>query len=388
MPVRPVEKGKRPRHRTVLTQISLAGFKTIRRLEAFLPQSMNVLIGGNGAGKSNFISFFRLMQWMLTPPGQLREQVANNGGASAFLHDGPGLTREITADLRIQTQGEIGEYSFRLFHAADDTFRFAEEKLRYTRSVLPGEWQVLEPGVAEAELNKRVEAGDDGARIISSLIRACVVYQFHNTSATSRMKQRWGVDDGRYLKEDAANLAPFLLRLRDHEPVSYGRIVGAIRQVVPFFSDFVLEPVGNSVLLQWREVGSDVVFSAYQGADGMLRFFALTALLLQPTQDLPDILILDEPELGLHPHACELIGSLLKSVSRNRQVFLATQSTLLVDQFCPEDIVVVNRSGRESEFKRLDPAELKDWLREFEGGRGYSLSELWEKNVLGGGPAA
>jgi predicted ATPase len=248
-------------------------------------------------------------------------------------------------------------------------------------------WTILEPGVAEANINVSAEKGEPTARAIRGLLRQCIVYQFHNTSTTARIKQRWNKDDGRFLKEDGGNLGPFLLRLKESAQVSYSRIVGTIRQAVPFFSDFVLEPINGSLLLQWREIGCDMVFSSYQAADGMLRFFALVALLLQPEEDIPYVLIIDEPELGLHPQAIELVAGLLRSVSRKRQVFIATQSTLFVDQFRPDDIVVVNRINRVTEMKRLEPSDLKDWLKDFEGGRGYSLSELWEKNVVGGGPS-
>jgi predicted ATPase len=371
-----------------LKELSVSGFKSIKRLDGFQPGPLNVLIGSNGAGKSNFISFFRFIGWMLTPPGQLQLYVGNNGGASAFLHDGPEVTQQIQAALKLETDRGLNEYVFRLFYAAGDTFRFADERYRFIDNHFEGvpNWTVLNPGVAEADLNSRGESGDITARTINRLIRRCIVHQFHNTSATARLKQRWNVDDSQWLKEDGANLAPFLLRLREQEPNAYQRIVATLRQLVPFFADFILQPVGNTVLLQWREVGSDVVFASYQGSDGMLRLIALLALLLQPEGDLPDVLLIDEPELGLHPQAVETVASLLKSVSLQKQVFVATQSPFMVDQFEPDDIVVVDRPRRESTFKRLTTAELKDWLADFEGGRAYSLSELWEKNVLGGSP--
>jgi predicted ATPase len=373
-----------------LTEFSVAGFKTIKRLDCFQPGPLNVLIGSNGAGKSNFISFFRFMSWMLTPPGQLQLHVANNGGASAFLHDGPEVTQQITASLKLETDRGINEYAFRLFYAAGDTFRFADERYRFVPANASGiaNWTVLNPGVAEADINYRGESGDVTARTINRLIRRCIVHQFHNTSATARLKQRWNVDDNQWLKEDGANLAPFLLRLRDREAKAYQRIVATLRQLAPFFADFVLEPVGNSVLLQWREVGTDVVFASYQASDGMLRLIALLALLLQPEGDLPDVLLIDEPELGLHPQAVEVIASILKTIALKRQVFLATQSPFMVDQFAPEDILVVDRPGRASSFRRLAMPDLKDWLEDYQGGRGYSLSELWEKNVLGGSPTS
>ena len=160
----------------------------------------------------------------------------------------------------------------------------------------------------------------------------------------------------------------------------YQRIVNTVRLILPFFSDFVLQPRHDHLLLNWRERNSDQVFSVSQASDGMLRVIALVTLLLQPERDLPDVLVLDEPELGLHPYAINIVGGLIRAVSTQVQVIVATQSTALVDCFDPEDIVVVEREGRTSTFRQIDVKSLEEWLED------YSLSELWEKNVLGGRP--
>ena len=221
---------------------------------------------------------------------------------------------------------------------------------------------------------------DTTAKVIRDLLRRIVVYQFHNTSSTARVKDKWRVEDNRWLKEDAGNLAPVLLRLRDDQGSYYQRIVDTIRLILPFFSDFELNPDHGSLLLQWRERDSDQVFDVAQSADGMLRAMALVTLLLQPEQDLPDVLIIDEPELGLHPYAINIVGGLIRSLATRIQVVVATQSAQLIDCFDPRDIVVVERDQRRSSFRRLNADDLSDWLQE------YSLSELWEKNVLGGRP--
>jgi predicted ATPase len=189
------------------------------------------------------------------------------------------------------------------------------------------------------------------------------------------------VNENRWLKEDAANLAPRLLRIREEWPPYYHRIVENLRLILPFFADFDLaEDRSGYVILQWRERDNDMVFSAPQAADGMLRCMALVTLLAQPEEELPSVLILDEPELGLHPYAISVVAGLLRSISRHVQVFIATQSTAFLDHFDPEDIVVLDRKGGETEFSRFEPDRLSSWLEE------YSLSELWEKNVLGGRP--
>ena len=197
------------------------------------------------------------------------------------------------------------------------------------------------------------------------------------------MRQAWNVDDGRWLKEDAGNLAAVLYRLKlNSESVPYyQRIVDTLRQSLPFFDDFEITPDNGQVLLGWRERGSDYVFGSHQASDGMLRFVALTTLLLLPAEDLPDLLILDEPELGLHPHAIATVAGLIKAASETIQIIVATQSASLLDAFEPQDVVVVERHGRASMFHRLNKEDLKDWMDR------YSLGELWDKNVLGGRPA-
>ena len=168
--------------------------------------------------------------------------------------------------------------------------------------------------------------------------------------------------------------------MKNNEPPYYQRIVETLRVILPFFADFEFEPEYSKLLLKWRERGTDQIFNSSQAADGMLRVMALLALLQQPEKDLPDVLFLDEPELGLHPFAIEVLAGLIHSVSKHVQVVVATQSVSLLDRFEPSDIVVTERNGRESTFHRLNASELADWREQ------YTLSELWEKNVLGGRP--
>lgn len=364
------------------TQLDLHGYKSIRHLTHFELGPMNVLIGANGAGKSNFISFFKMLNWMTPSPGNLQFYIGKAGRANSLLYDGAAVTPQITAALTFETEAGINEYSMGLYHAAPDTLIFADEKCRFSPRNLSGRaaWKSLGAGHPETRLMAAADAGDRTAKAILGLLKGCVVYQFHNTSETARIRQAWSVDDNRFLKEDAANLAPYLLRLRESQPPAYLRIVETIRQIAPFFADFVFEPIAGTVLLQWRELNTDLIFGPHQASDGSLRTMALVSLVLQPEADLPALIILDEPELGLHPFAINVIAGLLQSISNHTQVILATQSTTLVNYFYPEQIIVVDRPNRESTFKRLDAEALSDWLGE------YSIAELWEKNVIGGRP--
>lgn len=366
-----------------LTKLVLKGFASIKDTSLDFTD-LNVLIGANGAGKSNLINFFRMLSYMLSSPvGNLQGFVATAGGASALLHDGPKRTREIEAKLTLETNQGVNEYEFRLFHAAGDALIFADETCKFSGKGLPTKAVPQQLGIGQREAGLLARADDVSrktARTILSLLRQLVVYQFHDTSDNARIMARQKVSDGRYLKHDGCNLAPFLLRLKREKQEYYIRIVKTIRQIAPFFDDFVLEPNGLTVMLQWREVGSDMEFSADQASDGTLRAMMLVALLLQPKEGLPSLLILDEPELGLHPYAITIIGEMIQSVSHHCQVLIATQSPMLLDQFTADDVVVVERDGRRSDFRRLDEERLSEWLDE------YTLSELWNRNVLGGRP--
>ena len=365
----------------ILKKIKIKGYKSIQSLELEL-NKINILIGANGAGKSNLISFFKLLSWMIQSQGKLQLFIGQSGGANSLLFDGVAITPQLEAELNFETDSGQNDYYFRLFHAASDTLIFAEEKYRFSRSSVGylADWSSLDSGHKEAKIIDLSNQGDLTAKTLVSLLQNCKVYQFHNTSDTARIRQRWSIEDNRYLREDGANLASVLLRLKETEPKHYRIIVDTLTQITPFFDDFVLEPINNSVILQWTEKNTDIIFSSHQISDGTLRTMALVTLLLQPIFDIPDVLILDEPELGLHPYAINIIAGLIESISHEVQVILATQSTFLIDCFAPEDIIVVDRKQRASEFKRLDPEPLKDWLEE------YSLSELWNKNLFAGRP--
>ena len=364
-----------------LEQITIKGYKTIRCLADFRPGNLTVLIGPNGSGKSNFVSFFRMLGWAMGDPNGLADYVGKQGGASRLLHDGPEVTREIEAGLTIRTDVGENQYRFRLAYAAGDRLIFADEKYRYSSTDLPtvADWHETDPGGYSPQLLDHATQHTT-ARVIRDLLKRIIVYQFHNTSFTARMRGKWRATDNTWLKEDGANLAPFLLRLREEDGRCYERIVEALRIILPFFSDFELSESHGSLMLAWRERGSDEVFDASQASDGMLRVLALVTLLLQPSRNLPDVVILDEPELGLHPYAINIVGGLISSVSTQTQVIAATQSTSLVDCFEPQDLVVVERRDRDSTLRRLDPDMLEEWLED------YSLSEIWETNLVGGRP--
>ncbi len=366
-----------------IKKITIEGFKSIRHLELELRQ-LNVLIGANGVGKSNLVAFFRLVNFLES--GSLQLHIGEQGGANGILCYGAKITPQLSSTIDFETNGCIKRYHMRLIHAAGDTLVFADETIHYSKRGKKSEGSIIPLGAGHKE--SALIGQSDGkakmeATITAKLIRAMMgdwrVFQFHDTSAKAQVKQSTYIDDSYFLKANAGNLAPFLYRLREDKKEYYLRIIETIRLCAPYFDDFVLIPRDRNIMLNWRERNSDMLFGPHQLSDGTLRMMAIVTLLLQPT--LPSLIIIDEPELGLHPYAITVLAGLLKSASERSQLLVSTQSADLVDELEPKDIIVVDRKNGQSVFRRPDPAVLDEWLDE------YSMSELWEKNVLGGRPA-
>ncbi|MEI6556174.1 MAG: AAA family ATPase [Paludibacter sp.] len=362
-----------------LKSFTIKGYKSIKEIVHFEPKPINILIGPNGAGKSNFISFFKFLSWMLNSDGKLQEHVAYLGGANDILHDGADVTKNIDAEMAIQTKNGLNEYKFSLMFAKPDKLVFKEEKYRFSRINMgvDASWSSCGVGHDEAKLPG---VANPTATTILNLLRKLIVYQFHNTSDTAPMRLKWSASDGRWLKQNGENLGSFLYRIQQEERAYYTRIVKYIRQVLPFFDDFDFYEEFGQILLRWKEKGTNKVFNAGQASDGMLRTIALISLLAQNPKDLPAVLFLDEPELGLHPSAIDAVAGLIKAASEHCQVFIATQSISLVNNFELDDLVVIDRKGRSSEYSRPDTERLEEYLDEF------STGQIWEKNIIGGRP--
>ncbi|MEW9556083.1 AAA family ATPase [Nonomuraea sp. NPDC050783] len=353
-----------------LQSIVIRGYASIRSAEVRL-HDLNVLIGANGAGKSNFISALALLGRIVD--GELNLFVGQAGGASALLHRGDGSVPEIGLRLEFASS----EYEAKLIPAAGDELIFGYEEIE-----LRGERHVLGRGHRETRLLDEPDEEDlsSVAGHVVETLRGCRVFHFHDTSANAPVKQKGFASDNIALHPDGRNLAAVLLRLHQEDHAAYRRIVRTIQQVAPFFRDFVLVEENDRLRLRWRQEGSDVVFPADALSDGTLRFICLTTLLSLP--NLSSLVVLDEPELGLHPYAIVQLADMLRAASSTSQVLIATQSVTLMNQFKADDLIVVERAGGASAFNRLDPEGLAGWLAE------YSLGELWEKNLLGGRPQA
>lgn len=360
-----------------LDQITLKGFKSIRDLTDFKLARLNVLIGANGAGKTNFITFFKLLNELVER--RLQHHVAKQGGANAFLHNGAKVTKSIYAELAFDRNG----YRLALEPDVDGNLFFSKEEMCFKgwRYHHPSD-VLLGSGHRESKLPdlREIKVGDVASYVVP-ILQSYRVYHFHDTSDTAGVKLPGQLNDNRFLRPDASNLAAFLRGLKLTQASRYARIRETIQLAAPFFDDFLLEPTVENpdlIRLEWRQKGLDYPFLAHHLSDGTLRFMAMTVLLLQPAP--PSLIILDEPELGLHPVAIELLAALLHEAALSAQVVASTQSPVLISHFEPEDVVVVDRVGGASRFRRLETKSLREWLED------YSLGELIQKNVIEAGP--
>lgn len=381
--------------RLTLKKIELKGFKSIDSdgyTTIPINDDVTVMIGANGSGKSNIVSFFQMLNYAMTD--SLQVYIARNGDADTFLHYGSKVTESLAAKLHFTDGNNDDIYSFKLTAATGGASSgkkliFTEESIKYHIKDNPEPFKhSYEPGSKETQLTEPQNGSHKNvAKVLRYLLSNCRYYQFHDTTLESKIRNSCYINDYKTLKSNGGNLAAFLYNLKedDNGRWYYNRIILYIRQVLRQFGDFDLKPLiedKRKITLDWREDGNETVFGVHQFSDGTLRFIALAALLLQPPETMPSVIVIDEPELGLHPKAISVLASMIWQASQYAQVIVATQSPQLLDEFDENNIVVIERDRwkQSTTVKKLDKDRLKSWRER------YTLSELWDKNVLGGRP--
>jgi len=357
-----------------LNKISIEGYKSIASQEILLGD-MNVLIGQNGAGKTNFISLFRFLRNIIE---QRLKITSMKAGAENLLYYGSKTTEQIGISLDFRPN----VYQITLQPSRSDSLIVEREYCGFWGNDYNAPYwgNAIAMSEDESKLSEKAKK-DKIAEYVYDVLRDWRVYHFHDTSESAGVKKYGSLADIHYLLEDASNLAAYLFILKETQAEYYERIVKTIQLVIPFFKDFVLKPNPlneNTIRLEWQDIYSDKTFTAHELSDGSLRFICMATLLLQ--KELPQLILLDEPELGLHPTAITILAGLLKKASKRTQVIVSTQSVSLVNEFDAEDIIVVEREKNATVFKRLDTKKLESWLND------YSLGDLWDKNVIGGNP--
>ena len=364
-----------------LKSLEIRGFKSIPFQHPLKLEfgDINILLGANGAGKSNIISFFKMLESMMK--GSFQRFVAQSGTSQRFLYYGPKQTPEMDASLRFDSPEGWAGYHFSLTAAVPDRLIISSELVEWKSDMNPGRGQAtLRSDFSESAL---YHATEGPIKNIRTLLSSCKVYRFSDSSTSAPMRQTSEVDSAHYLQSEANNLAAFLYYLKNNHPDSFRRITEYVSDVVPQFREFYLEPANGYISLKWMDKSpNDYVLSVDQFSDGSIRFIALATLLLQPEETMPFVIIIDEPELGLHPYAMGQLNEMIKDASRHAQIIVATQSTAIVDGFSADNITVIDRDPnvQGSRARQLSEKDYQAWLEE------YTLSELWSKNIIGGRP--
>lgn len=349
----------------MLDRIIIDGYKSIEKMDLGL-QPINILIGSNGVGKSNFISFFRLVN-------NIYEQRLGNytmrHSAESLLHYGVKKTKEIKGYLQFLDNA----YGFTLQPRSNDSMFIAEESSYYQNR------PYTVKNIDESQIKNSSTYRDKWLR---AYLESYKIYHFHDTSEGASLRTEAKLNDIHILRTDGSNLPAFLYMLLQQHPKTLKRIEMAIQSVMPYFERFDLHPLpsGDKINLVWNDINApDKYFSGNDLSDGSIRFIALATLLMQPV--LPKVIIIDEPELGLHPVAITKLSGLIKSAAaRGCQIIISTQSVNLISNFEAEDVITVDRQNGQSVFNRLDSKELEKWLND------YSLGDLWTKSIINGQP--
>ena len=365
----------------MINRIKIEGYKSIKKLDLEL-KPINILIGSNGVGKSNFLSFFKLVNNIYEQ--RLQGYVAKQGGADNLLHFGRKVTEQINGTLYFDYKNS---YVFELFSDSENLLIISNDRGGFnseygTTFTYKDTWFYTYFTQYSKESNVIKEKKGIGSWV-NTYLNSFKKYHFHDTGENSPLRSSSQVDDNKYLKENGSNLPAFLYYLQEKYPKSFNRIEKTIKSIAPYFDRFELSPdrLNESMIkLEWKEVNQpDGYFNASHLSDGTLRFIALATLLMQP--DLPEVIIIDEPELGLHPFAINKLSGLIRKASATSQIIISTQSVNFVDNFEPEEIITVDREkNNESVFNRLESENLNNWLSD------YTIGDLWQKNVIKGQP--
>ncbi len=352
----------------MIDKIKIQGYKSIKDIELAL-KPINLLIGANGSGKSIFLSFFEFLNYLYEQ--KLQEYIALRGGQEKFFFQGVKTTESIKSHVSFNN-GRNG-YSFTLTAGEDEPI-FTEEGLWYRQN----EWHEI-PNKKEASIkfHNKDHHNYNRSTYIRGFLKSFKKFHFHDTGPKSRFNNHSHIQNDTYfLYENGGNIPTYLFRIYNENPMIYKRIIYTIQSIAPYFSDFYFQPNESGYLkLQWTDKYSNTIYGVNDLSDGTLRFIALCVLFLQP--ELPETIIIDEPELGLHPTAITKLSGLIKSVVQKKtQVIVATQSADLINHFKPEDVVTVDQINGASEFHRLDKQNLEQWLEE------YSIGDLWMRNIL------
>ena len=367
-------------------------------------RNLNVLIGPNGAGKTSLLEIFQLLQ--RGSQLQLGDFLAENGGIDAVINRGRNdhrptkLSIEVTLDVESERSPEPMTYTVELFSLqrtlaigmerlewqvtsdAPQPFRYIDangERIRYydpvtTKLVTPN-WAYQTNELALAQVPKMYQEPE----ALRNLLAITAFHSFLDVSSRSAVRLPQPLAPGMRPGPNGDGLYSALFNMRSKAPETYERILALLEQGFPGFQRLEFDVVGaGQITLMWLERHSRQPLYPNQLSEGTLRFLWLIATLLSPA--IPPLLLLDEPEVSLHPELLMLLAGVLQDVSAGSQIVVATHSPDLIRWLKPDEVLVVDKIDGASTFTWADTMHLEAWLEDF------TLRDLWLMGNLGGRP--
>lgn len=369
------EEREKKKIQRAITSLDVRGFRSIEETSLSF-EKMNILVGANGSGKSNLLEVFRMLSFLAHQ--RLEYYGSLQSSLPTLFFGGFPKTDEIRILLKFSSTVGSNEYRLSLVGSrTQDLKLFIKEEAVSFQSKMPNASKTTQSFDSMKKETNLVGKGKTGIPWVAADFLKKIVFYRPDLGAGSKLKGFAKIDDNESFASDASNLAPFLYRLQEKDSHRFTKIKRNLQRVAPFVEDIILRPSPLNegyIKLEWKPKRMEGYWDAYSLSEGTLRFLALITLLLQP--DPPDVILLDEPEVGLHPFAVHLLVNLM--MSHPSQFVLATQSADLLDYFQPSHLIITERKGEASVFSRLESEPLAIWLEE------YKTGELWEKNILGG----
>ncbi len=364
---------------------------------AFKLNRLNILIGANGSGKSNFLEVFAFLRALTIPQrasGSLDDVISRGGGIQEWTHKSGDSNKSgdpNIVELKVRFFEEM-KYLFRFTQENRDLRILAEEISSNAIDTLIYDFNYKHPILLDHNFNKiSINSLDFNSSVLGQIKYPNTTWYLSKiTTSFEKIKLYRNWSFGHYsilrqpqradmrnsvLEEDFSNFCLFLSRLF-RTPSTKQKIIEAFKEVYDGITDINID-IGNANAALFISEG-DKSIPAIRLSDGTLRYLVLVTLLLDP--DPPPLICLEEPELGMHPDLIRNIAKLLKDAATRTQLIVTTHSELLVNAFSsdPESIVVCEKENGVTTLKRLETNRLDEWLEQ------YGLGDLWLRGEIGG----
>lgn len=362
----------------ILKSFKVVNFKNFKEINLEQLNNLTTLIGSNGVGKSNFLSIIDFISSAFHDG--IEVYFSNKGIKFQDCIHQWNLENKISIVLRFEDKSTREDYSyqFTLEYDIKSGFNIIDEQFSNNNDGTHREYE--NQGLTSLNLKNSFDLSEPEQRV-KNFLSQVVGYSFYNTSLFNSSLQFVNKSNNVYLLPNGENMSSLLYLLKSKYPVSYKRITDVLKLVIKPFEDFYFIEEGHNTVLKFKMQGLNYPVSIKSLSDGTIRFIILSLLLNLPINLRPNLVLLEEPEVALHPVAVNILGDLIESYSADSQIMIATQSPYLLDRLSISSIYILSINNKnETEVQHIDKEKLKDWLKK------YSLSEIWLMSIFGGGP--